>query len=286
MSPTGKRLPTKYDPLQTFAGSKTPAGLYARQKWLGEEESDAWRHDFQATVKELRKDQLENGSWHNSEIDTIQKLFGLHLTVREPDASIEGALDWLLTVDKLQGFVWIPHRAPDEMYDDMTNEVDETLFYNLPFMNGCFGHFAICASLFLANCFGMGEQRRMLKLYDAIAGEIEAKGGHWCSIGCTNNALRAFVVHGQYSRSKATAMMVEYLDQRQLSSGKWKGRTPLYMTYNSLAHLDSNAARSQCQKASMPILRAQNRDGSWGKTQKEWNTFLVVHALKRLNHSR
>jgi hypothetical protein len=30
-------------------------------------------------------------------------------------------------------------------------------------------------------------------------------------------------------------------------------------------------------------LQLQNRDGSWGRTQKEWNTFLVVHALNRLN---
>lgn len=283
MSPVGKRLPTKYDPLQIFTGSKTPAGLYARQKWLREEESDAWRHDFQTTVKELREDQLHNGSWNNSEIDTIQMLFGLHLTVRDPDESIEGALDWLLSVNNLRGFIWIPRRVPDDMYDDMTNEVDETLFYNLPFMNGCFGHFAICASLFLANCFGMSKQQRILKLYDAIAGEIEAKGGRWCNVGCTNNALRAFVVHGKYSRSKATYMMVDYLRQRQLLSGKWKGRTPLYMTFNALAHLDSKDALFQCQKASVPILRAQNKDGSWGKAQKEWNTFLVVHALKRLN---
>jgi hypothetical protein len=278
-----KLLSPKYDPLKVFAGSKTPTGLYARQKWRREEESETWRRDFQSTVKELRESQLNNGSWNNSEIDTIKKLFCLHLTVRDPDESIEGALDWLLSEDKLWDFMWIPHRAPDEMYDEMTNEIDETHFYNLPFMNGCFGHFAISASLFLASCFGMGEQKRILKLYDAIAGEIEAKGGRWCSVACTNNAMRAFVVHGYYSKSKSTGMIVRYLGHRQLASGKWRGQTPLYMTFNALAHLDSQDARSQCHKAARAILMAQNKDGGWGRTQKEWNTFLVLHALNRLN---
>jgi Squalene-hopene cyclase C-terminal domain len=276
-------LQPKYDPLQVFSGSKTPPGLYARQKWRREEGSDTWRRDFDATVKALRAGQLANGSWDNSEIITIHRLFGLHLTVREPNESIGRALGWLLSADNLRQFLVMPHRAPDEMYDDMTNEIDETLFYGLPFINSCFGHFAICAGLFLANCFGMDEERKIIKLYDIVAGEIESNGGHWCSIGCTNNALRAFVTHRRYSRSLAMEMMVDYLAQRQLPSGKWKGKTPFFMTLNALAHLDSEQANIQCQNAAEAVLEEQNKDGSWGRTQKEWSTFLVVHALNRLN---
>jgi hypothetical protein len=283
MSPAGKSILPKYDPLQVFAGSKTPAGLYARQKWRDEGGSEEWRGDFDATVKGLRTGQLDNGSWNNSVITTIRKLFGLHLTVREPDKTIRHALEWLLSEDNLWNFIWLPHSAPDEMYDDMTNEIDETLFQGLPFIHGCFGHFAICAGLFLANCFGMGDKRNILKLYDIVAGEIETNGGYWCSIGCTNNALRAFVTHRRYSRSKATGLMVDYLGRRQLTTGRWKGRTPLFMTFNALAHLDSREAKSQCRKAADGILKDQNKDGSWGRSHKEWNTFLVTHALNRLN---
>jgi hypothetical protein len=278
-----KLVQPKYDPLQVFAGSKTPPGLYARNKWRGEGGSEEWHRDFDATVGQLRAGQGDNGSWDNSGIVTIQRLFALHLTVRRQDESIKRALEWLLRVDNLWNFIWLPHSSSDEMCDDMTNEIDETAFEGLPFLKGCFGHFAICTGLFLANCFGMGEEEKIMKLYDILAREIEAKGGHWCSAGCTNNAMRAFVVHGRYSRSKATAMMVDYLGRRQLPSGKWKGRTPLYMTFNALAHLDSREANSQCRKAADAILKAQNKDGSWGRTQKEWNTFLVVHALNRLN---
>jgi len=278
-----KRLQPKYDPLQIFAGSKTPAGLYARQKWRHEEDSDSWRRDFNETVNGLRAGQLDNGSWNNSVITTIRKLFGLHLTVREPDEAIRKALDWFLSDDNLWTFKMMPHQAPDDMYDDMTNEINEALFYGLPFSIGCFGHFAICAGLFLSNCFGRGEEKKVTRLYEMVAGEIEAKGGCWCSIGCTNNALRAFITHKRYSRSNVTAMIVDYLGRRQHPSGRWKGKTPFYMTFNALAHLDTDEGKSQCRLAAEAILQAQNKDGSWGRTQKEWNTFLVVHALNRLN---
>jgi len=278
-----QRLRPKYDPLQVFAGSETPPGLYARQKWRREEDSDGWRRDFDKTVRKLRADQLTNGSWDDSELITIQRLFGLHLTVREPDESIRRALDWLLRPEELSRFTLAPHHAPDEMHDHMTNEIDERFFHGLPFTNGCLGHLVICAGLFLSNCFGRGEERAVTRLYDMVAHEIEARNGHWCSLGCTNNALRAFVTHKRYSRRNATAMIVDYLGRRQLSSGKWKGVTPFYMTFNALAHLDSVKARRQCLAAFESIVMAQSNDGSWGRTQKEWSTFLVVHALKRLN---
>jgi hypothetical protein len=283
MSPVDKLILPKYDPLQVFAGSKTPAGLYARQKWRDEGGSEEWLRDFDATVKELRAGQFDNGSWNNSVITTIRKLFGLHLTVREPDEAIRRALDWFLSDDNLWTFKKMPHQFPDDMYDDISNKINEKVFLSLPFSNGCFGHLAICAGLFLANCFGMGDERKILKLYDIVAREIEANGGHFCSIGCTNNALRAFATHRRYFTSKATGMMVDYLGWRQLATGRWKGRTPLFMTFNALAHLDSREANSQCRKAADGIMKDQNKDGSWGRSQKEWNTFLVTHALNRLN---
>lgn len=265
------RFQPKYDSLQVFSNSKTPAGLYARQKWRYEENTENWVRDFISSVKALREGQLPNGSWNDSEIDTIKRLFGLHLTVREIDDSIELALDWLINKRDQTHFPVIRHMA------------SKNILSNLPFSNGCYEHFVNCAGLFLANCFRWGEEKKVAGLYDRIGREIEAKGGHLCSIECTNNALRAFVVHERYSRSRAVMLMVKYLGRRQLASGRWKGRTPLYMTLNALAHLDSGNARRQCIKAIENILKSQNRDGTWGRVQKEWNTFLVVHALRRLN---
>jgi hypothetical protein len=278
-----KRLQPKYDPFQIFAGSKTPAGIYARQKWRHEEDSDSWRRDFNETVKGLRADQLGNGSWNNSVITTIRKLFGLHLTIREPDDAIWKALDWLLSDDNLWTFKMMPHQAPDDMYVDISSKINEKVFHSLPFSNGCFGHLAICAGLFLADCFGRGEEKKVTWLYNMVAKEIEERGGHWCSIGCTNNALRAFIKRARYSKSRTTEMMADYLGRRQHPSGRWKGKTPFYMTFNALAHLDAEDAKHQCRSGVEALLQLQNRDGSWGRTQKEWNTFLVVHALNRFN---
>ncbi|MBP1749851.1 MAG: hypothetical protein H6Q52_2390, partial [Deltaproteobacteria bacterium] len=39
-------------------------------------------------------------------------------------------------------------------------------------------------------------------------------------------------------------------------------------------------ADRQLKKAFMLLSRTQNEDGTWGAADKEWNTFLVVHALR------
>jgi hypothetical protein len=279
----GKRLQLRYDPLQVFVNSKTPAGLYARQKWRHEGSTQRWASDFNETVKALRADQLLNGSWNNSEINTIQKLFSLHLAVREPDESIQRGIDWLLSFIKPACFHTSSHSAISIICDHKINEIEGGLLNGLPFTKGCLRHLTICAVLFLANCFGRGEERRITEFYDSISREIEAKNVRWCSVYCTNNIMRAFVTHTRYARSKAAAMMVNYLGQHQLPSGRWIGRTPFYMTFNALAHLNSVKAKRQCMAATENVLKTQNKDGSWGRTQKEWNTFLVVHALKKLN---
>jgi hypothetical protein len=279
----GKPLQLRYDPLQVFVNSKTPAGLYARQKWRHEESKKRWASDFNETVKALRADQLLNGSWNNSELNTIQRLFSLHLTVREPDDSIQRGIDWLLSYIKPPRFPMSFQPGINRVCNHKINEIEGGLLNGLPFTKGCLRHLTICAVLFLANCFGRGEERRITEFYDSISREIEAKNGCWCSVYCTSNVMRAFVTHTRYSRSKAAAMMVNYLGQHQLPSGRWIGRTPFYMTFNALAHLNSVKAKRQCMAATENVLKTQNKDGSWGRTQKEWNTFLVVHALKKLN---
>ena len=92
----------RYDPFHIFQSSRTPAGLYARQKWLGEADAPQWTVDYQATVNALLADQLTDGSWNNSAVATIRKLFGLHLTVRSATAQIDAALTWLIKKIDLQ----------------------------------------------------------------------------------------------------------------------------------------------------------------------------------------
>ena len=51
---SASKIALRFDPYRIFHGSRTPMGLYARQKWLQEASNDRWRSDFDATVSELR----------------------------------------------------------------------------------------------------------------------------------------------------------------------------------------------------------------------------------------
>ncbi|UCG12024.1 MAG: hypothetical protein JSU72_16130 [Deltaproteobacteria bacterium] len=260
----------RFDPYQIFKCSRTPAGLYVRQKWLDEESTPSWQADFEHTVRQLWREQLSNGSWEHSEIETVRRLFGLHLTVRYETEGITKALEWLIDTgyQAFKGY-------------RKTLRFRQELLHGLPFTRGSSGFLITGATLFLATIFGYGEDERVLEAYDRLSDEILKKEGHWCGRSCSNNILRAFVVHPVYSQSKATAMAVQYLARAQSPTGSWPSGVPFYQTVNALAHLDSDCAETQVESAFKRLYETQLSDGTWGRQHKEWNTFLAAHALKK-----
>jgi hypothetical protein len=88
------------------------------------------------------------------------------------------------------------------------------------------------------------------------------------------------VVHPDYAKDPATIALVDNLGNIQDSSGCWPTPIPFFRTVNALAHLHLEQAERQWEKALAFLCSEQNRDGSWGSEDHEWNTFLVVHALK------
>jgi hypothetical protein len=263
---------TRFDPYQVFRSSRTPVGLYVRQKWIGEQKDSRWKSDFDATVDLLLAGQSADGSWNHSLITTIQRLFGLHLTVRNPIEPINKALDWLLN---------LALRDLSRVRKDFREQITSQDLENLPFTPGCSGYFVLGAALFLATIFGRENDSRVLKAYEWLHEEGIKKNGRWCGWSCSNNILRAFVVHPRYSKSRATELAVHALARMQDPSGRWPAGVPFYQTVNALAHLDSEETDTQLDKAFKRLHETQNRDGTWGRSQKEWNTFLVVHAMKR-----
>lgn len=264
-------MQVRFDPFQCFKGSSTPAGLYARKMWLGEAETPEWKNDFQVQVEALLQDQLHSGSWDHSPIITIQRLFALHLTVRERTEQITKALEWLINfgcknIEKRRG--------------DMPGRVTSKSLQGLPFSPGSVEHLITKATLFLASIFGYDNDHRVTEVYEKLCDEGLKKGDRWCGWSCSNNILRALVVHPRYSLSKATAVIVQALGRAQNSSGAWPKCVPFYQTVNALAHLDVRAVDPQLKLSFERLLKTQRRDGTWGRTQKEWNTFLIVHALK------
>lgn len=266
-----KEILLNRDPYQIFRHSDSPVGLYARQKWLGEGNEATWKNDFDRVVTQLLSRQSAGGSWNHSVMTTIQRLFGLHLTVRKPTEPIHKALDWLMA---------LAFKEFSRIRKDLPAPITAQNLENLPFTPGCSGHFLLGATLFLASIFGREDDSRVLDAYEHLYEEGIKKSGRWCGWSCSNNILRAFVVHPKYSKSRATELAVHALARAQDQSGKWPRGVPFYQTVNALAHLDSPGADRQVGKVFHYLYRTQNRDGTWGHAQREWNTFLVVHAMR------
>ncbi len=263
----------KHDPMNVFYSSNTSIGLYARQKWLHQEDTLAWKNDFRETADSLFAGQLPNGSWDDSLLTTAHRLFGLHLTVRNINERIEKALEWLLSHE-----IFLKQEANLHMQSE---KVFARNLQNLPFSHGCFKHFVKCAILFLATIFGKEHDARVIRVYEMLRINGEEKEGKWCTWSCSYNFLRAFVVHPRYRESKAVRLFLSRLEEVQKADGSWPIQIPFYQTVNALGHLNLAQSDKLLERAFRRLKEKQNRDGTWGSTQKEWNTFLVVHTIKR-----
>ncbi len=259
------------NPYQVFRFSKSPAGLYARQKWLGESEAPQWKLDFQETASALWADQSPDGSWHQETVATIQRLFGLHLTVRSSNAQIEAALTWLLKKLNLQtGEIHVSA-------EDVATGADLT---GLPFVPSRPDMLLTGATLFLASIFGRESDPDVLNIYQWLSAQGIKNKGRWFNEAASHNIFRAMVVHPVYARDPAAANYVSFLADLQSDSADWGNDLPFYQTLNALAHLDLPEADIQIEKAFHRLAENQNEDGTWSRSEPEWNTFLAIHALK------
>jgi hypothetical protein len=261
----------RYDPFQIFRFSKTPAGLYARQKWLGESEAPQWKTDFQETVEGLWAHQLADGSWQRAPIETISRLFGLHLTVRSSTAQIDAALDWL--IEKI-------HIQSEEIQVDVEESAFGAKLVGLPFVRSRPAMFLAGASLFLATIFDRESDPAVLDLYQWLCAVGMESKGCWFDDSSSHNIFRAMVVHPKFAQDKVTGLAVERLANLQSDSGDWGDELPFFQTLNALAHLDLPHADSQLERGFKQLHEKQNRDGTWSRSEPEWNAFLAIHALK------
>jgi len=261
----------RYDSYQVFRFSKTPAGLYARQKWLGEAETPQWKIDFKETVAALLADQLPDGSWHHATIETISHLFGLHLTLRSSTAQIDAALTWLLDKIAFQA---------EEIFVRAEDVTTVASLEGLPFIPSRPDKFLTGAALFLFTIFGRESDPDVLVLYHWLSAEGVKNKGRWFDEASSHNIFRAMVVHSVFAKDKATELAVEYLADTQTDTGDWGNDLSFYQTLNALAHLDFPQAETLLDKAFVLLLENQNRNGTWSQSEPEWNTFLAIHALK------
>jgi hypothetical protein len=259
------------NPLQIFEASKTPAGLYARRKWLGESETSEWQDDFHETALSLMEGQSEDGSWNDSPLETVRRLLGLHLTVRQTTEDIDKALDWLITRIRNHDL-----SDPSEPVEALAADA----FRGLPFTPGQPHLSLICATLFLAAVFQRGSESAVMAHYRLLSRWVLRNRGNANAWPDLSNALRALIVHPDFLGDSATAALVDRLGEIQAPSVRWPDPIPFFQTVNAIAHLNIDSANRQWIKALVILRDTQNADGSWGNEDSEWNTFLVVHALK------
>lgn len=158
----------QYDPYKNFATSTTPVGLYAWQKWLGQEQDAAWQDAFNRCVASL----MEGG-----------------LAVHSPEFK----------------------RERSRRYKQRSQVICYPSFTCTEYCSYAYGGKPVKDSGQLGNMGGLGPL---------------------------------------------------------LSDGKRTG------------HLNLPLADRQLEKAFSLLVHTQNEDGTWGDIEREWNTFLVVHAMK------
>jgi len=257
-----------HDPYAVFRFNKTPAGLYARQKWLGESSTLQWKEDFAAVVAELVRGQGEDGLWQGSAIETIQRLFGLHWTLRYPDPCIDNGLDSLLGI------------ASAAMSETLPDIVQPERLHGLPFTAGPRAAILVPATLFLCAIFCRPADPRVVVLYDRAVQIVELAIDKREKTPWRHNLLRALVVHPRYTDHPASRRIVAWLAGRQTRQGDWGVNIPFYQALNALAHLHHPEADRQTNRAIDHLSATQHADGSWGESQRLWCTFLAVHALR------
>jgi len=222
-------------------------------------------------VKKILKGQLSDGSWEHSDMLTIRHLFDLHLTIRKRTISIDSGLEWLIN----RCMKYFPKKNIATKWEIRNNPLK-----GLPFSKGCSGYFLYSATLFLSSIFGKSKDSRIISIYEWFNNLGINNSGRWCGRACSSNILRAFIVHPEYSRSSSVMLFIKSLQEIQDRSGKWLKGISFYQTLNALAHLKNLEIDRQLENAFKRLPQIQNRDGTWGIKGSEWNTFLVVHALK------
>lgn len=260
-----------YNPFQIFRGSKTPAGLYARQKWLGEAESLSWQKDFKSCVDVLFIGQLSNGSWQQTSIATIINLFGLHLTVRNADKRINDALEWLLDKFQLRSKGLCVQTDSDITRADLSG---------LPFILSRYEMLFTGATLFLFSIFNRQNDPTVLAIYQWLNKEGFTRENLNTDIASMHNIFRSLVVHPKFTNVELTVKIAEIYAGLQNEKGDWDSGLPFYQTLNALGHLSLSRAEEQVEHAFTRLIKTQNSDGTWGSRDFEWNTFLSIHALK------
>jgi len=237
----------KVDPLNYAASLESPIGIYLRRAIF---------------KKETNADATLNNSLWNLAL----------LGYNAEDENVKRGLEWLLSIQRHQykGY-------PGFFYSD--NREDSSLmrstFYG-EFGPGYTIFYQTTYAIHLFHFFGFDNHRR---IQTTVRSYLQFWKPDWCSAWCTINVLRMLIEHPLSSESGQVENGLKHLAKRQTKMGTWKS-FPFYHTFHALSRARHILAKRQLQKARPLVVKRQNRDGSWGRKERETETFLVLDALK------
>jgi hypothetical protein len=265
----------KADPFNYVAGLKSAVGVYLRKELFKKE--DAADAELKRHLREkIVVGQSRDGSWDQLFVKTANNLWNLALLgVKAQDSGVEKGLRWLLSIQKEEyrghpGF-FLSHNRKDP-------SVMRSTYYG-EFGPGCTIFYQTTYALHLLHLFGFDDDRRV---QTAVTSYLQFWKPTWCGSWCNINVLNVLIEHPLSRQSDQVKAALNHLTRSQSNTGSWTGR-PFYHTFHALSKANDALARKQLEKALPSVIRRQNRDGSWGRKERQTETFLVLDALKNIN---
>jgi hypothetical protein len=262
----------KISPWNYVADLGSPIGVYLRRV-VFHKETGADAVLKEELHKTMVADQAEDGSWDQLFVRTANNLWNLSLLGYDAeDKSVGSGLEWLLSIQRHQyrghpGFFHSDNRRdPSLMRSTLYGE----------FGPGCTVFYQTTYAIHLFHLFGFDHHHRVQR---AVRSYLQFWRPDWCGAWCTINVLRVLIEHPLSADSGQVEAGLRYLAKQQTRRGTWKG-LPFYHTFHALSRADHATAKKQLATAFPSVLKRQNSDGSWGRKEKETQTFLVLDALK------
>ncbi len=262
----------KVNPLNYVASLESPVGVYLRSA-IFKKEAKADTALKKKLYEKTVADQSADGSWDQLFVRTANNLWNLSLLGYDAeDRSVKKGLEWLLSIQRHQyrgypGFFYSNNRRDPS--------VMRSTFYG-EFGPGCTIFYQTTYAIHLFHTFGFDDNRQV---QTTVKSYLKFWRPDWCGAWCTINVLRMLIEHSLSAESKRVESGLKYLAKRQTKTGAWKG-FPFYHTFHALSRAPHVLAKKQFKKALPSVVRRQNKDGSWGRKERETETFLALDALR------